>query len=49
MEAKFQLDQENENNEYSLEGIAGMVRITPGKEAQPESSETVDQFYSLPM
>ena len=32
METKFELEDENDKSGYSLEGIAGMVRITPGKD-----------------
>ena len=46
LDTKFRLDEENEGNEYSLEGIAGMVRITPGKD---KIEEKADQFYSLPV
>lgn len=45
LDSKFNLDDENGSGEYSLEGIAGMVKITPGKDV----NDSNNQFYSLPV
>lgn len=46
LDTRFNLDDETE---YTLEGIAGMVRITPGKEPEIVETSPDNMFYSLPV